>query len=150
MGTPHDTLGLPFGAAREVYTVSRLNREARRLIEDHLGTIWIEGEISNLARPSSGHLYWSMKDENAQLRCAMFRQHNRLLRFTPANGQQVLARGRVSLYESRGEFQLLVEYLEAAGEGLLRRRFEALKNRLAAEGLFDPARKRAAPRLPRR
>ena len=150
MDTPGDTLELPFGTPREVYTVSRLNREARRLIEDHLGTIWVEGEISNLARPSSGHLYWSMKDENAQLRCAMFRQHNRLLRFTPANGQQVLARGRVSLYESRGEFQLVVEYLEAAGEGLLRRRFEALKNRLAAEGLFDPQRKRVAPRLPRR
>lgn len=150
MGSQGDTLELPFEAARDVYTVSGLNREARRLIEDHLGTIWVEGEISNLARPSSGHLYWSMKDENAQLRCAMFRQSNRLLSFSPENGQQVLARGRVSIYETRGEFQLVVEYLEEAGEGLLRRRFEELKSKLAAEGLFDPERKRTPPRLPQR
>ena len=145
-----DTLELPFEAPREVYTVSSLNREARRLVEDRLGIVWVEGEISNLARPSSGHLYWSMKDENAQLRCAMFRQNNRLLKFSPDNGQHVLARGRVSIYETRGEFQLVVEYLEEAGEGLLRRRFEELKNKLAAEGLFDADRKLTPPRLPRR
>lgn len=150
MGSPGDTLDLPFEAPRKVYTVSSLNREARRVIEDHLGVIWVEGEISNLARPSSGHLYWSMKDENAQLRCAMFRQNNRLLKFTPDNGRHVLARGRVSIYEARGEFQLVVEYLEEAGEGLLRRRFEALKTRLAAEGLFDAERKRRLPALPTR
>ena len=150
MESQGDTLELPFEAAREVYTVSSLNREARRLIEAHLGIIWVEGEISNLARPSSGHLYWTMKDENAQLRCAMFRQNNRLLKFSPDNGQHVLARGRVSIYETRGEFQLVVEYLEEAGEGLLRRRFEELKNKLAAEGLFDASRKRTPPRLPRR
>jgi len=150
MESSGDTLELPFEASREVYTVSSLNREARRLIEAHLGVIWIEGEISNLARPSSGHLYWTMKDENAQLRCAMFRQNNRLLKFTPDSGQHVLARGRVSIYETRGEFQLVVEYLEEAGEGLLRRRFEELKNKLAAEGLFDASRKRPPPRLPRR
>ncbi len=150
MGSRGDTLELPFEAARDVYTVSALNREARRLIEDHLGTVWVQGEVSNLARPSSGHLYWSMKDENAQLRCAMFRQNNRLLSFSPENGQEVLARGRVSIYETRGEFQLVVEYLEEAGEGLLRRRFEELKKKLAEEGLFEADRKRSLPRLPKR
>ena len=135
---------------RKVYSVSTLNREARQLVEDHFGTVWVEGEISNLARPSSGHLYWSMKDENSQLRCAMFRQKNRVLKFSPKNGQQILARGRLGIYEARGEFQLVVDYLEEAGEGLLRRRFEELKNKLALEGLFDVERKRALPRLPRK
>ena len=150
MRTPGDTLELPFDEARKVFTVSSLNREARLLIEDNLGVIWVEGEISNLARPSSGHLYWSLKDENAQLRCAMFRQNNRLLKFAPDNGQHVVARGRVSIYEARGEFQLVVEYLEEAGEGLLRRRFEELKAKLAAEGLFDSDRKQTLPVLPGR
>ncbi len=150
MGSPGDTLELPFEAARNIYTVSALNREVRRLIEDHLGTVWVQGEISNLAQPSSGHLYWSMKDENAQLRCVMFRQNNRLLNFSPENGREVLARGKVSIYETRGEFQLVVEYLEEAGEGLLRRRFEELKKKLAAEGLFEADRKRSLPQLPER
>ena len=150
MGSPGDTLELPFEAARNIYTVSALNREVRRLIEDHLGTVWVQGEISNLAQPSSGHLYWSIKDENAQLRCVMFRQNNRLLNFSPENGREVLARGKVSIYETRGEFQLVVEYLEEAGEGLLRRRFEELKKKLAAEGLFEADRKRSLPQLPER
>ena len=119
-----DNLELPLTPEREIFSVSSLNREARRLIEGNFGVIWVEGEISNLARPSSGHLYWSLKDENAQVRCAMFRQANRSLSFAPDNGQQVLARARVSLYEARGDFQLIVDYLEEAGEGLLRRRFE--------------------------
>ena len=144
------SLELPLQPTREVYSVSSLNRQARRIIEDHLGVVWVEGELSDLARPSSGHLYWRMKDENAQLRCAMFRQNNRLLRFRPENGQQVLARGRVSIYEPRGEFQMVVEYLEEVGEGLLRRRFEELKRKLAAEGLFDARHKRELPALPRR
>ena len=130
--------------------MSSLNREARRLIEGRLGVVWVEGEISGLARPSSGHLYWRMKDETAQLRCAMFRQNNRRLSFRPDDGQHVLARGRVSIYEPRGEYQLVVEYLEEVGEGLLRRRFEELKRKLAAEGLFDARHKRDTPRLPRR
>ena len=145
-----ENMGLPLQPAREVYTVSSLNREARRVIEDRLGVVWVEGEISGLARPSSGHLYWRMKDESAQLRCAMFRQNNRRLNFRPNDGQHVLARGRVSIYEPRGEYQLVVEYLEEVGEGLLRRRFEELKRKLAAEGLFDPGRKREKPELPRR
>ncbi len=135
---------------RHVYTVAELNREARRAIESSLGVVWVEGEISNLARPASGHMYWSLKDEHAQLRCAMFRQRNRALGFEPQNGQQILARGRVSIYEARGEFQLVIDHAEPAGEGLLRQRFEALKNKLAAEGLFDEARKRALPMLPAR
>jgi exodeoxyribonuclease VII large subunit len=144
-----DSLQLPF-EERRILTVSGLNREARILIEGSLGTVWVEGEISNLSRPSSGHLYWSLKDAHAQIRCAMFRMSNRGLGFELANGQQVLVRGRVSLYEARGEYQLVVEYAEEAGEGVLRRRFEELKRKLAAEGLFDPARKQAPPRLPRR
>src|SRR5437868_9617711 len=135
---------------RDVYTPSRLNREARTLLERGLPALWIEGEISNLARPSSGHWYFSIKDESAQLRCAMFRQRNLQARFTPKDGQLVLLRGRVSLYEPRGDYQFLVDHIEEAGEGALRQRFEMLKNKLAAEGLFATQRKRPLPRLPRR
>jgi len=138
------------GPGRQIYSVTELNREARLTVESGLGIVWVEGEISNLARPASGHMYWTLKDENAQLRCAMFRQRNRDLDFEPRNGQQILARGRVSIYEARGEFQLIVDFAEPAGEGLLRRRFEALKRKLAAEGLFDEARKRPLPSLPER
>jgi exodeoxyribonuclease VII large subunit len=146
---PGDSLQLPF-QERRILSVSNLNREARRIVETGLGTVWVEGEISNLSRPSSGHLYWSLKDAEAQVRCAMFRLATRGLTFELANGQQVLVRARASLYEARGEYQLIVDYVEEAGEGILRRRFEELKRRLAAEGLFDPARKIALPKLPRR
>jgi exodeoxyribonuclease VII large subunit len=134
----------------DVYTVSRLNREARVLLERGLGSLWIEGEVSNLSRPGSGHWYFTLKDAGAQLRCAMFRQRNLMVRFPIRDGGHVLARGRVGLYEPRGEFQLVVEHLEEAGEGQLRRRYEELKLRLAAEGLFDLRHKQALPRLPRR
>jgi exodeoxyribonuclease VII large subunit len=144
-----DSLQLPF-EERRILSVSGLNREAKVLIEGTLGVVWVEGEVSNLSRPSSGHLYWSLKDAHAQVRCAMFRMSNRGLGFEVANGQQILVRARASLYEARGEYQLIVEYAEEAGEGLLRRRFEELKRKLAAEGLFDPARKRQPPKLPRR
>ena len=146
---PGDSLQLPF-EERRILSVSSLNREARRIVETGLGTVWVEGEISNLSRPSSGHLYWSLKDSDAQVRCAMFRLAARGLGFELANGQQVLLRARASLYEARGEYQLIVEYAEEAGEGVLRRKFEELKRRLAAEGLFEPARKRAIPKMPRR
>ena len=146
---PGDSLQLPF-EERRVLSVSGLNREARRIVETGLGTVWVEGEISNLSRPSSGHLYWSLKDAEAQVRCAMFRLATRALSFELANGQQVLVRARASLYEARGEYQLIVDYAEEAGEGVLRRKFEELKRRLAAEGLFEAARKRAIPKLPRR
>jgi exodeoxyribonuclease VII large subunit len=135
---------------RDVYTVSRLNREARGLVEGTLGSIWLEGEISNFARPGSGHWYFSLKDDAAQVRCAMFRQRNAGLGMVPKDGMQVLVRARASLYEPRGEFQLIVDHLEESGEGELRRRFERLKRQLAAEGLFDTGRKRPLPRLPRR
>ncbi len=135
---------------RNVYTVSRLNREVRVLIERGLGVIWVEGELSNLSVPSSGHWYFSMKDRDAQLRCAMFRQRNMTVGFTPKSGQQILARGRISLYEPRGDYQFIVEHLEEAGVGALKREFERLKAKLAAEGLFALERKRSLPRFPRR
>jgi exodeoxyribonuclease VII large subunit len=135
---------------RDVYTVSRLNREARVLLESSFPMLWVEGEISNLARPASGHLYFSLKDGQAQVRCALFRQYTRALGVPLRDGLHVLLRGRVSLYEGRGEFQIIVEHVEDAREGALRRAFEALKQRLAAEGLFDTARKKPLPRLPRR
>ncbi len=136
-------------AVRDVYSVSRLNREARALLESHFSSIWLEGEISNLARPASGHLYFSLKDANSQVRCAMFRSRNMVLRFVPENGLKVLARAEVSLYEGRGEFQLIVERLEPAGDGALRLAFEQLKRRLEAEGLFRPEHKLTLPAWPR-
>jgi len=135
---------------RDVYTPSRLNREARRLLERGLPVLWLEGEISNLSRPASGHWYFSLKDQAAQLRCAMFRQRNLQAACSPRDGLQVLVRGKVSLYEPRGDYQLIVEHMEEAGEGALRRRFELLKARLAEEGLFAEARKQPLPALPRR
>jgi exodeoxyribonuclease VII large subunit len=135
---------------REIFTVSRLNQEARLLLERGLGSVWLEAEISNLSRPGSGHWYFSLKDSGAQVRCAMFRTRNVLIRFPVRDGMLVLVRARVSLYEPRGEYQLVVDHLEEAGEGALRRRFEELKQKLAAEGLFAQERKRALPRLPRR
>jgi exodeoxyribonuclease VII large subunit len=108
----------------------------------------VEGEISNLAMPGSGHIYFTLKDEVAQVRCAMFRNRNRQLRFTPENGMQVLLRVRVTLYEGRGEFQLVAEHMEEAGSGALQRAYEALKQRLGQEGLFDEAHKKALPAMP--
>jgi len=136
------------GATRDIYSVARLNREARMLLESGLGMVWVQAEVSNLSRPASGHWYFSLKDRDAQLRCAMFRQRNMLSRFTPREGQLVLARGRVSLYEARGDYQLLVEHLEDAGEGALQRAFEELRARLNAEGLFATERKRPLPAAP--
>src|SRR5882724_13238047 len=102
---------------RTVYSVSRLNREVRMLLERGLGVVWVEGELSNLSQPSSGHWYFSLKDRDAQIRCAMFRQKNTHIGFIPKVGNAVLARGRVSLYEPRGDYQLIVEHLEEAGAG---------------------------------
>ena len=147
---PRPTLfAAPDPFARDVYTVSRLNHDARAILEDAFSTVWIQGEISNLARPRSGHVYFTLKDEQCQVRCAMFRMYNRTLSFAPADGLQVLAHARVGLYPERGEFQLIVQYMEEAGAGALRRAFDALKGRLGAEGLFDAGHKRPLPRLPR-
>jgi exodeoxyribonuclease VII large subunit len=134
---------------RRVLSPTQLNTLARELLEGTFAQVWIEGEISNFARPASGHLYFTLKDENAQVRCAMFRMKASALRFAPRNGLKVLVRGRLTLYEARGEFQLVLEHMEEAGEGALRRAFEELKARLAAEGLFEPARKRPLPRFAR-
>ena len=141
---------IPAAPLRDVYTVSRLNREVRLLLEGGFPSLWLEGEVSGLARPASGHMYFCLKDAQAQIRCALFRGQARTLAVAPRDGMQVLVRARVSLYEGRGEFQLIIDHLEEAGEGALRRAFEALKARLAKEGLFDAARKRPLPRLPRR
>jgi exodeoxyribonuclease VII large subunit len=134
----------------DVYTVSRLNREARGILERGFGVVWVQGELSNFSQPSSGHWYFSLKDRDAQVRCAMFRVRNATLGFTPKAGQHVIARARVSLYEPRGDYQLIVDHLEEAGLGALQREFERLKAKLAAEGLFASERKRALPRFPRR
>ncbi|MET0090772.1 MAG: exodeoxyribonuclease VII large subunit [Candidatus Thiodiazotropha sp.] len=135
---------------KDIYSVSRLVRETRAVLEASFPLIWVSGEISNLAQPASGHIYFSLKDEAAQVRCAMFRMKRQLLRFKPANGQQILMRARISLYEARGEFQLIAEHMEPAGEGALQLAFERLKQKLAAEGLFDTALKREIPIPPHR
>jgi len=137
-------------AERNVYTVTRLNREVRLLLERGLAVIWLEAELSNFTQPASGHWYFTLKDKEAQIRGAMFRQRNMNLGFTPKSGQLVLVRGRVSLYEPRGDYQMLVEHMEEAGVGALKREFERLKARLAAEGLFAPELKRPLPAFPRR
>ena len=135
---------------RPVLKPSQLNALARELLEGQFAQVWVQGEISNFSRPASGHLYFTLKDERAQVRCALFRMQAQRLRFLPRDGMQVLARGRLTLYEARGEYQLVLEHLEEAGEGALRQAFEELKGRLAAEGLFETARKRPLPRFVRR
>ncbi|SHE86784.1 Exodeoxyribonuclease VII large subunit [Microbulbifer donghaiensis] len=136
------------GSNRSVLSVSDLNREVKHLLENSVPLLWVGGEISNFAAPSSGHWYFTLKDARAQVRCAMFRGRNRAVSFRPENGREVLIRARVSLYEGRGEFQLIVEHMEEAGFGALMRQLEQLKARLQAEGLFDPARKKPLPFLP--
>ena len=131
-------------------TPSSLNALARDLLEGAFPLIWVEGELSGVSRPASGHVYFSLKDPRAQVRGALFKQRSLRLAFTPQDGQQVLVRGRLSLYEPRGDYQLIADHMEPAGEGALRRAFEALRARLEAEGLFAEARKRALPFPPRR
>ena len=131
-------------------TVSQLNRKAKTLLEQGIARLWVEGEISNLSRPASGHIYFSLKDDKAQVSAAWFRQRQRGPAIGFRNGDKVLAFGRVSIYEARGNYQLIVEQMEPAGEGVLKQRFDALKRKLLAEGLFDEARKQALPSLPAR
>ncbi len=135
--------------SRDIWSVSRLNGEIRAVLEGSFPLLWVEGEISNLATPRSGHSYFSLKDEHAQVRCALFRNKRMLLRFQPKDGDRVLVRARVSLYEARGDFQLIIEHMEPAGAGALQRAFEELKARLEAEGLFDTRRKQPLPAFPR-
>lgn len=134
---------------RVVKSVSAVNAEARFLIEERFGSVWVEGEISNFRPYASGHWYFTLKDARSQLRCVMFASRNRFLRFRPADGLSVVLRARLSVYEARGDFQALVEHAEPAGEGALRIALEQLRARLAAEGLFDAERKRPLPTFPR-
>ena len=130
---------------RQVFTVSELNRTVRQLLESTLPLLWVEGEISNFARPNSGHWYLTLKDQQAQVRCAMFKNSNARVSFKPANGISVLVRCRVGLYEGRGDYQLIIEHMEEAGFGALQRQFDQLKAKLANESLFDQAHKQPMP-----
>lgn len=136
-------------ASDHILSVTEVNRRARQLLEVHLANVWVRGEISNLSTPSSGHWYFTLKDDKAQIRCAMFRGQNALLRFRPEHGMQIIARGRISLYEGRGDYQLIVENLQADGAGNLQLAFEQLKNKLEDEGLFDNDFKQELPEIPR-
>ncbi|MFZ2407479.1 MAG: exodeoxyribonuclease VII large subunit [Methylobacter sp.] len=133
---------------RSVITVTQLNRETSQLLAEHFLSVLVEGELSNIAQPSSGHIYFTLKDANAQVRCAMFRTQQRRLGFKPENGKQVIVKAQVSLYEPRGDYQLIVEHIEEAGDGALRRAFDALKLKLSEQGLFDAAHKQSLPTLP--
>ncbi len=135
---------------RPIYTVSKLTGDIKALLERSFEYLWVEGEISNLRSPGSGHLYFTLKDESAQIRAVMFRLQNRLLKFDPQDGRQVICFGRLSLYEPRGEYQIVIEYMEPKGLGALQLAFEQLKEKLAREGLFDPAHKRPLPHLPQK
>lgn len=135
-------------STQHIYTVSELNKASKSLLNDFFPSIQVEGEISNLSTPSSGHIYFSLKDAQAQIRCAMFKGQNRRLKFTPENGMQIVAQAQVTLYEPRGDYQLVVESLEESGDGKLRQAYEALKLKLADEGLFDKQRKKIIPQLP--
>ena len=134
--------------AREIYSVSEINQQLKHTIASNFALVWVEGEISNLARPASGHLYFSIKDKNAQLRCVMFRNSNQRITFEITNGLQVIIRAKASLYEARGDLQLIVDGMEEAGFGALQRQFEALKSKLLEEGLFAESRKRQIPAFP--
>ncbi|EKN3450591.1 exodeoxyribonuclease VII large subunit [Yersinia enterocolitica] len=132
-------------SASSIFTVSRLNQAVRQLLEMEMGQIWLTAEISNFSQPSSGHWYFTLKDDRAQVRCAMFRNTNRRTTFRPQNGQQVLVRASITLYEPRGDYQLIAESMQPAGDGLLQQQFEQLKQQLVAEGLFDQSHKQPLP-----
>ncbi|HGS5671358.1 TPA: exodeoxyribonuclease VII large subunit [Vibrio parahaemolyticus] len=135
---------------QNIFTVSRLNAEVRLLLENEMGIIWLVGEISNFSAPVSGHWYLTLKDSRAQVKCAMFRGNNRRVTFKPANGNQVLVKARLSLYEPRGDYQLIIESMQPEGDGRLQQEFEELKMKLAAEGLFAQTNKLPLPEHPKR
>ena len=135
---------------REILSISELNKTVKGLLETEFSFIYVEGEISNFSRPSSGHWYFTLKDEKAQIRCAMFRNQNRSVPFEPKNGQQVVLYGKVTLYEGRGDFQIITSSLELSGDGELRRSFERLKASLQKEGFFDQQKKKAIPKFPKK
>jgi exodeoxyribonuclease VII large subunit len=133
-----------------IFTVSRLNAEVRLLLENEMGIVWLVGEMSNFSAPVSGHWYFSLKDSRAQVKCAMFKGNNRRVTFKPANGNQVLVKARLSLYEPRGDYQLIVESMQPEGDGRLQQEFDKLKIQLASEGLFAQAKKQLLPENPTR
>lgn len=140
---------MPSLTNENIYTVSRLNAEVRLLLENEMGIVWLVGEISNFSAPVSGHWYLSLKDSRAQVKCAMFKGNNRFVSFKPKNGQQVLVKARLSLYEPRGDYQVIIESMQPEGDGRLQQEFEKLKMQLAAEGLFAQSNKRSLPENPR-
>ncbi|MBW6454158.1 MAG: exodeoxyribonuclease VII large subunit, partial [Methyloprofundus sp.] len=135
-------------SATKVFSVSQLNSSVKYLLEQNFFAVQVSGEISNLSHPSSGHIYFTLKDERAQVRCAMFRSQVQRLKFAPENGLQIQASANVSLYEARGDYQLIINQLQEAGDGALRRAFEQLKEKLAAKGLFAPEHKKTLPTIP--
>jgi exodeoxyribonuclease VII large subunit len=145
-----EQLALAWGPVRKTFTVAELNTRIRGLLGEEFDDVWVAGEISGSKTATSGHCYFTLKDHDAQLKCVCFRQNLRYLKFKPQDGMAVLARGHIDVYEARGEYQLLVEAIEPQGHGALQFAFEQLKKKLAAEGLFDAARKRPIPRLPQR
>jgi len=135
-------------AEREIYTVSELTRAVKFVLEENFHDIWVEGEISNFKVSNSGHAYFTLKDEESQLRVVLFRLNKRLLKFEPDDGLHVIVRGRISVYEARGEYQLIADYMEPKGIGALQLAFEQLKEKLFKEGLFDEAHKKPIPDFP--
>lgn len=135
---------------RKIYTVSRLNQEVQKLLETGFGTLWLQGELSNFSRPASGHFYFTLKDSQSQVRCAMFKGRNRYVDFGPQNGDAVLVRGRLGLYSARGDFQLIAEHMEPAGAGKLQAEFERTKRQLDAQGWFSAEHKKPLPKIPQR
>lgn len=140
---------MPNQSGRDIISVSQLNRRARQLLETQMALLWVEGELSNVSTPSSGHWYFTLKDAHAQVRCAMFRNRNMLVKFKPQQGMHVIIRARVSLYEERGDYQIIAEHMEEAGTGILQRNFEALKQKLFLEGLFAQEHKKPLPEMPK-
>jgi exodeoxyribonuclease VII large subunit len=145
-----DQFSFSLSAERRIFQVSELNAAVQRLFEADFRSIWVAGEISGCRAATSGHVYFSLKDKQSQIKCALFKGNARFVKFRPQDGLSVLARGNLEVYESRGEYQLIVELLEPLGAGALQLAFEQLKKKLAAEGLFEQARKRPLPKLPRR
>ncbi|MCF7970342.1 MAG: exodeoxyribonuclease VII large subunit, partial [Methylococcaceae bacterium] len=135
-------------SATKIFSISQLNSSVKSLLEQNFFAVQVNGEISNLSRPSSGHIYFTLKDERAQVRCAMFHSQVQRLKFQPENGLQIQASANVSLYEARGDYQLIINQIQEAGDGALRRAFEQLKEKLAAKGLFAPEHKKALPIIP--
>jgi len=133
---------------RTIYSVSRLNQDVHQSLEGSFGVIWVEGEISGFMRPASGHIYLTLKDSLSQIRVAMFRGRNRYIQFEPENGQKILVRGKLSLYQARGDYQLIAEHMELSGRGLLQQQFEERVEKLRDLGWFDAERKRPLPAFP--